>query len=198
MNKKLLLHRTFNQGLLLQGLLTNSISETSATEINLKTFPLEVVTRVLRKLNFIEMFWWILYIDVGERKFPPSKNLPILVTWASIGALFCTRFQQISLSQSSSRSQRIRGKDFLQQWKRESDRVDFCNRCLWSLLMLNGTPYLSHTASFAPSLTVFRLACESLLLLLDKRSNVDVVFAIAFCSCLLLIYLRLLFCVFLL
>ena len=53
-------------------------------------------------LNFI--LWWIflLYIDVGEFKIPPSKNLPILVTWASIGAPFCTRFQQISLSQSSS------------------------------------------------------------------------------------------------
>ena len=92
-------------------------------------------------VNFVHWCW--------GAQIPPSKNLPILVTWASIGALFCTRFQQISLSQSSSRSQRIRGKDFLQQWKRESDKVNFCNWFLLSLLMLNGALYLSHIASFA-------------------------------------------------
>ena len=116
-------------------------------------------------VNFVLVHWcW-------GAQIPPSKNLPILVTWASIGALFCTRFQQISLSQSSSRSQRIRGKDFLQQWKRESDRVNFCNWYLLSLLMLNGAPYLSHTASFGPSLTVFRFAWVLLLLLLDLMSR---------------------------
>ena len=93
-------------------------------------------------VNFVLVHWcW-------GAQIPPSKNLPILVTWASIGALFCTRFQQISLSQSSSRSQRIRGKDFLQQWKRESDKVNFCNWCpcpcwCWMELLIYPTLHLS-------------------------------------------------------
>ena len=63
---------------LLKGLSTNFIPQISATEINLKTFPIEVVTRILRNLNFIETFWWILYIDVGERKFPPVQKFAYL------------------------------------------------------------------------------------------------------------------------